>query len=549
MQPIWRTNMVAMVALVGLCAGGTAGCSTITGAASSTTPERTATARPRPGGRLVYGLEVDPTGLDPTKNAWDNAGIQVANSLYDPLVAYDAAGRPRPYLLSSLSPGPGFTSWVLELRPAVQFHDGTPLDADALLAFIGAMRTSPVIGPAAQLLTGARKLDELRVEVTSSRPWASLPALLSGQGGYVVAPDHLVLLEGHSHPMGTGPFILRTWETNKRLELVRNPRYWRGGLPYLDAVDFVVVEDGAVRLDMIEAGDLDATAVTSQRDIRALDQILDRKDRRSRIARAEDATDAEKTVVVFNTTRAPLNDVRVRQAIGHATDMRAIAEQSHWPLDRIARGPFDPASPYFSPAPYPGPDIGAARQLVAAYLSDSRVRKSASEVTFTLLAPDIWAPLANQLVDQWNRAGIRARVEFTNVKQTMRVAVSGGFDAEILRAFAAPDPDVLWHFFVSDTASTTGASLNLARLRDADITAGMNDGRGTDDDATRRAAYARVQDSMARQLPYLWLQREQWRIATSLRVRDARNVTLPGGGGALPFLVGTNRLTETWLDP
>lgn len=538
----------ALIVLVALVAAGLAGCSgTVDGDAPRGPDAVEAANTPISGGRLLYGLEVDPTGLDPTRNAWDHAGIQLANALYDPLVTYGADGYPQPYLLRALTPGAGYTSWELALRPDLFFTDGSPLDADALLEFIAAMRASVTIGPATQLLTGARKVDRLTVRVTSSRPWASLPVLLAGQGGYVVAPDHTAVVEGHPYPVGTGPFILRRWQTGRRLELVRNPHYWRAGLPRLDAVDFVIVENGTTRLSMVESGELDLTAVTAEADMRALDEILATHDRSARLVATDDVTDAEKTTIVFNTSRPPLDDVRVRRAIGHATDMRAIAEHGRWPADRIAHGPFDPSSPFFSPAPYPSPDVELAKALVGEYLTDRRVPDRPREVAFTLLAPDIWSDLANQLVAQWARAGIRASIVFTDIKLTTRIAVSGAFDAELLRFFPAPDPDVLWHFLVSDTASPRGVSLNLSRLRDPDITAGMNAGRAQPDLDARRAAYAQVQDALARQLPYLWLTRERWRIAAATRVRDAGNVTLPDGGPALGFLTGTHRLTETWI--
>jgi ABC-type transport system substrate-binding protein len=539
------------VLFVALCASSLAGCSDLAGRVPTAPPPDTAIAlaAPEQGGRLVYGLEVDPTGLDPTRNSWDHAGIQVANALYDPLAAYDAGGRTRPYLLESFAPNPSFTSWVLTLRPGVTFENGEPLDADALLRFVSALRTSTVVGPAAQLLSGARKVDGRTIQLSTSRPWASLPALMAGQGGYLVSTRTVVDLGEHSYPMGTGPFLLRRWETGKRLELVRNPRYWRAGLPYLDAVDFVVIDDGTARLDKIGRGEIDATAVTSDRDIAALGRMLDDQDRASPLTLAEVADAAEKTAVVFNTGRPPLDDVRVRQAIGHATDLRAIAEQNRWPADRIAQGPFDPSSPYFAPAPYPAHDTAQARALVGAYLDDTRLRYGPHGIAFTLVVPDGWDGLASQLVAQWAEAGIYATPAYTDAKQDVHQAVTGDFDAEILSYFAAPDPDVLWHFFVADTVPGTpgGASLNLARFRDADITSGMNKGRADQDDGARRRAYTQVQEAMARQLPYLWLKREQWQIATAARVRDARNTTLPDGSPALPFVTGTHRLTETWI--
>src|SRR6185503_11840943 len=100
-----------------------------------------------------------------------------------------------------------------------------------------------------------------------------------------------------------------------------------------------------------------------------------------------DMGDAEKTAIAFNTTKPPLNDLRVRQAIAYATDIPDLATRNGWPLDRLAQGPLNPASPYFAPATYPGHDLERAKALVREYLNDPKVRNRPREITFTMLAP------------------------------------------------------------------------------------------------------------------------------------------------------------------
>src|SRR4051812_28786881 len=95
----WRP-VVAVFAAVGLMAGLSAGCSAVDVGQSDEGVESIARAavQPRPGGRLVYGINADPNGLDPTRNAWDATGIELANALYDRLMAFDTDGIPQPYL-------------------------------------------------------------------------------------------------------------------------------------------------------------------------------------------------------------------------------------------------------------------------------------------------------------------------------------------------------------------------------------------------------------------------------------------------------------------
>jgi ABC-type transport system substrate-binding protein len=251
---------------------------------------------------------------------------------------------------------------------------------------------------------------------------------------------------------------------------------------------------------------------------------------------------------MFNTTKPPLDDARVRQAIAYATDRGALAAQNNWPVDRLAQGPIDPSSPFFTAVPAPAHDPDHARALLRDYLDDPAVHNRPAEISFSLLGTDASADLMHQLVGQWAEAGIKATVTDVDVKRLVRLVVVGDYDASAFRYFAAPDPDVLWPFFVSDTVTSSRVSLNFSRLRDAEITAGMNEGRATADPDARKRAYARVQRAFAQQLPCLWLQRSQWRVVTGPLVRDAHNVTLPDGHPAMPYLAGTHRLTETWLD-
>jgi peptide/nickel transport system substrate-binding protein len=502
-------------------------------------------ARPEPGGHLVYAIEADPNGLDPTRNAWDNSGIQLANALYDPLTAIDAQGRARPYLAEELTPSPDYTRWTIKLRPGVRFSDGALLDSAALVAYFDALRASPITGPAARMVAGTRALDPLTIELTTSQPWASLPVLLSGQGGYVISPKQLADPEGTSRPIGSGPFRLRRWVRDKRFELVRNPTYWRSGLPMLDAVDFVVEPEGDRRIDMLNNGTADVAALSSPWEIKHLDDIVARRPRAFDVEK--DTGDSEKTSIMFNSTKAPVDDVRVRRAIAYATDVPALAAAAGWPASTLARGPISAESPYFSPAAYPEHNIEKARALVREYLADTRLRNRPREVAFSVLASDHFAELTHQLAAQWAEAGIRATVSLVDVKQLVRFAVLGSFDAMLFRYFAAPDPDLFWHFFVADTITTTGLSLNFTRLRNDAITRGMMDARATPDPEVRKRAYAQVQAAFAEQMPFLWMQRWEWRLVTNPRVHDARNVTLPGGDRAMALVAGTHRLTEAWV--
>ena len=553
-RDVWRRG-AGLLVCVAVLGGVLASCSAQDDSKSGAAPvDASSAVTPRAGGRLVYALDADPNGIDPTQNAWDNPGIQLANALYDPMVAFDADGRTQPYLLRSMTPSADYKTWTLEVRPGINFQSGSPVTGEAMAYYFNKLRTGPLTSIPTKMISDVRAVpgEPLKVELKSSQAWATMPALLAGQGGYLISRAQLDDKDhAHSAPDGTGPFKRQKWDIGARFSLVRNPDYWRKaeGLPYLDAVDFVVVPDGKARVEMLERKEIDVLTAVWPWDQIALDEGLARRSTGDTIKVETDPGDTEKLTILFNTSHPPLDDVRIRRAIGYATDIRAVAAAEGWAAEELARGPINPRSALFSPADYPGYEPAKAQALVNEYLKDPKVKNKPKDgVAFALQGTNgSGSNFLNQLVDQWAKVGIKANVSYFDVKAGARTAVGGNFDAMMLRYFAAPDPDVLWHFFVSDTVDGT-LPLNFARLKNKDITDGMNEGRSSLDTEVRKRAYAKVQKGLADQMPYLWLQMTQWRIATTNKVHDAHNVTLPDGGKAMPYIAGTHRLTETWVE-
>ena len=493
---------------------------------------------PRAGGSVVYDLEADPNGLDPTRNAWDPSGLMVANAVFDTWTAYDVDANVVPYLAQSITHNEDYTVWTIKVRPNVKFHNGRPLNADAGLRIVNALKESVVTGQAAAQVGDAVKVDDQTVELHMKSSWASFPALLTGQGGYVVAPEQLDDPKGSEHPIGTGPFKLTDWQLGSQITLERNESYWRPGLPYLDRVQFQVETDPKTRLANVQAGRADIIASSTRGEIAQLDALPPD----SGISVIHDKGVTESEFVMFNTAKPPFDDVRVRQAIAYATDVSAIAAANDWPKDRRADGPFAKDSPWYADTETINHDEKKAKELIASYVAE----KGPIEVK---LSSGIDIPVAQQLIDQWAKVGVKASLDVIDVHKQVLLTVIGQYDATLFRYFASPDPDVLSHFWISDTSRPIGEiSLNFTRLEDDAIDKALRDGRATPDVAIRKKAYRIVQGRFATLVPYVWLTRVDWVIAHSTRVHDVANVTLPDGEKAMPYLSGVYRLTETWVE-
>ena len=122
------------------------------GRRSPTVPGRNgiSTAKPKRGGSIVFGMDTEEGGFDPTSARWDEGGFLYGRTVFDPIAIVTAAGKVEPYLAQSITSNPDFTVFTITLRPDIVFHDGTPLNAAALLLNLQKQQSSILTGPAFQ---------------------------------------------------------------------------------------------------------------------------------------------------------------------------------------------------------------------------------------------------------------------------------------------------------------------------------------------------------------------------------------------------------------
>jgi peptide/nickel transport system substrate-binding protein len=164
------------------------------------------------GGRLVVGLDSETDGYNPTTNRFAHSGHTVASAIYDTLATIDADGEAVPYLAESIEPNDDFTEWTVTLPEGIEFHDGSPLTAAAIVEVWEFHQTGLVTSSSLTDLTEIEAVDDLTVVFHTARPWASFPFLLTTQVGYVMAPSMLTEPDSGSLPVGTGPFKLDSWD-------------------------------------------------------------------------------------------------------------------------------------------------------------------------------------------------------------------------------------------------------------------------------------------------------------------------------------------------
>ncbi|MBJ7454152.1 MAG: ABC transporter substrate-binding protein, partial [Blastococcus sp.] len=277
---------------------------------------------PVDGGEITVALEAETNSWLPGEGTFNQPGVNVAWTIYDPLMHRTEDGALEPYLAESLEPNAELTEWTLTLRPDVQFHDGTPLDAQALKTIFDDYLKAPGANTAASLaeVTSLDVVDDLTAVYRLSQANAAFPELLISPPGWPFSPTAAAGAgeDAGAEPVGTGPFRFVSWQRDSNLVVEKNEDYWQEGLPHLDRITFRPIPDEDTRLASLQSGDVDVMQSLRQGTvIRARD--LEGVDNYEHLG----SNSGGGTV---NTSKPPFDDVRVRQALAYALDQEALIE-------------------------------------------------------------------------------------------------------------------------------------------------------------------------------------------------------------------------------
>jgi ABC-type transport system substrate-binding protein len=508
-----------------------------------------------PGGKLIFGLEAETDGWDPTINRWAVSGHQVAQTIFDQLATFNADGEAVPYLADSFESNDDYTQWTITLRDGIKFHDGTDLTGDAVKETLERHMASPLTAPAVRPIESVETdpSNPLVATVNLSSPWAAFPVVLASQIGYIVAPSQFAAGEdGRRNPVGTGPFVFDDWVPDNHLTVTKNPDYWRqdadgNPLPYLNEVEFQPIIESQQRVSSLEAGDISMFHTTDPDAILDVRELADSGQAQIK----EDGAVGEETFILLNTQNPPLDNPDVRRALALATDRDSYATVVDKGIRPVAASPFIESSPWYSQEAvdeYPSFDMDAAKALV------TEIEAENGPISFTLgLTPSSANREATQFLGElWGQAGMDVTFKETEQAQFIGDALAGNYQANLWRQFGATDPDgeyVWWD--IKNADPDAGLALNFSRIQDQALTDAMDAGReGTTFDE-RKTAYDEAQMRINQDIPFLWLDHTLWAIAADNTVRNIGVTTLPNGDEGFGFAVGfagAISLTEVWME-
>jgi ABC-type transport system substrate-binding protein len=220
----------------------------------------------------------------------------------------------------------------LTLREGVTFHDGSPFDAEAVKSGLERNAADDAAQTAASFATieSIEAVDELTVRINLSAPVAgSIPAILSGREGMIVAPSALETAD--TEPVGAGAFRLTEHQPGQQLTFEKNEDYWNADEVHLGGIEIVESEAGPPTTNALLAGEIDMAQISPD--------LLGGLEGDPNIEIAEQPARSYYKLN-WNLAEPPFDNLQFRQAINHAIDRDAVLQAVFEGMGSVAWGPF-----------------------------------------------------------------------------------------------------------------------------------------------------------------------------------------------------------------
>jgi len=434
-------------------------------------PARVRASQPLYGGTLVWGIRNEPElpGLlaagAPT--IWGQA---VAQQMFNHLVANDfVTGKWIPELAQSWDISADHLQFTFHLVHNATWHDGQPFtSADVKYTY---EEIAPVFGAeAANFMDAVSSIDtpdDYTLVINMKHPYPAMFIQQLGLGGMgmSIMPKHLY--EGtdlatnpyNTKPIGTGPYMFKEWVTGDHITLVRNPNYWKKGLPYLDRMIYQIIPDTTAMALAFKKGDVDfvwAEGITPQDALAIQSDIASGKLTGKRVWFWPSADAAVDTLMLNQHPDGPdpwFRDVRVRKAIAYAVDMNRLNELAFLNTYIPVTGPVPPASSvawyYQNDTRQPTYDPAMAEKL----LDDAGYKRGSDGTRFKIrfVCRTDMLDMANVLKDYFEAVGIETAVTPLDFAAwSDAVFVKWDFDVYIYPMSTGPDPNYLKNNFSTE---------------------------------------------------------------------------------------------------
>lgn len=308
---------------------------------------------------ISVGMVLEPPNLDPTAGAAAAIDEVVYSNVFEGLTRFGPDGAVNPGLAESWDISEDGTVYTFTLRSGVTFHDGAAMTAEDVVFTLDRARAEGSTNAQPALfanIVSVEATNDTTVVVTLDGPDGAF--LFDMAWGDAVIVDPASADTNATNPVGTGPFRFVEWVQGDRVELARNEAYW-GEPVALEAATFRFISDPNAAFAALMAGDVDAFPNFPA------PETLAQFEADPRFTVIVGSTEGE-TILAMNNAQAPLDDIRVRQAISHAINRQDIIDGAMFGYGTPIGTHFAPHNPdYVDLTANSAYDPEAARALLA----------------------------------------------------------------------------------------------------------------------------------------------------------------------------------------
>jgi peptide/nickel transport system substrate-binding protein len=477
---------------------------------------------------VVVGRPADALSLDPAR-ATDNESGEVCEQIYESLLRYrPGSTRIEPGLAERWEMSADGRQWTFHLRKGVRFHDGTRLDAHAVMFSLERQRDAshPYHRPDktrlefsyVEMLKNIRKVeavDPLTVRITIDRNYAPFEANMAMVAVAIVSPSALMAWreEYYLHPVGTGPFRFSEWKDG-RIVLERNDDYWDKP-PAIDRLVFRAIPDGRQRLIELESGAIDVAYSILPGELQFVDLHPDLQLYR--------AAANNVAYLAMNLTHPPFDDARVRRAVNFAINKDPIVKLAYQGMATPATGPLPPTQWGYHPVDAYRYDPHRASELLKDAAADGHFDPYRVHKLYVPSTPRPYLPdpesVARVIQANLKAVGIETELVVQGIKAHVESLQNGEHDLALFGWVGDNgDPDNFLYLLLDQDNATEGAARNVAFYRDPELHELLMAAQQSTSRAHREEIYQRAQERIAAQAPWVPLAHSQVSVAARVDV-------------------------------
>ncbi|WP_406655836.1 ABC transporter substrate-binding protein [Methanolobus sp. ZRKC2] len=440
-------------------------------------------------------------------------GRFVWSQIYETLIRLDTDLNIEPGLAESWETPDGGKTWIFHLRDDVYFHDGTPLNADAVVFSYSNESYVKKVG-ALKALDHVEAVNDSTVKFVM-RKSMSLPFYLTHVAWPVMSPNCVDEAGSFISPIGTGPFKFENQVNAQEIVLVRNDNYW-DEKSTIDSVVFKVIPEATTRVMALETKEIDMAIKLPEYDVSRLEE--------------EDDIEVYRTLTTFtdflqfNCNNGAFEDKEVRKAVAYTIDSEELVDTVLEGIGTAANGrAFSPVMMYSDPdLDLYEPDIDRAKQILAEggwsdSDNDGILDKDGEPLTVKLVVgKGVWASrhtaMAEAIQGSLQEIGMNVDIQVLESAAITSLEKEGNFDILLRTGYFVWGPYPR-HFLVHQSAYP------FSHYNNSGYDTLSNAADSTVDTDKQQELYYQLQEMVLEELPAFYMVHEEKIVAANSYVK------------------------------